>query len=132
MCLGCNSSRGEVIFTGDRSVTRRVGEMTSSTNAPASAHSSEGHGRLIVKVYDEDAGGPPITIEAGPGEKVSKVIAEFYERIGATPKPGDRVLCMATGQPVNQDPNLHLKDLAAGPCSDLVFTYAKDTGGACA
>lgn len=104
--------------------------MTSSTNAPANANSSEGHGLLTVKIYDEDAGGPPTTIEAGPGEKVSKVIAEFYERIGATPKPGDRVLCMATGQPVNQDPNLHLKDLAAGPCSALEFTYAKDTGGA--
>jgi len=103
--------------------------MTSSANAPANAH-SEDRGRLVVKVYDEDAGGPPVMIEAGPGEKVSKIIAEFYERIGATPKPGDRVLCLATGQPVNQDPSVRVKDLAAGPCSALEFTYAKDTGGA--
>lgn len=106
--------------------------MTSSSNAPASTHPSDDHGLLTVKFFDEDAGGPPITIQAGPGELVSKVIAEFYARIAATPKPGDRLLCMATGQPINQDPTLHIKDLAAGSCSALEFTYSKDTGGACA
>lgn len=97
---------------------------------PVDAQAATAHGRLTVKVYDEDAGGPPVVIDAAPGQKVGKVIAEFYSRIGATANPGDRVLCMATGQPVNQNPDLHLKDLADGQCADLVFTYAKDTGGA--
>ena len=31
-------------------------------------------GHLVIQVHDEDAGGPPLTVDGGPGEKVSKMV----------------------------------------------------------
>lgn len=94
------------------------------------AAKGDGGGRLQVSVFDEDAGGPPTIILAGPGEKVGKIIDEFYSRIEATPKPGDRLQCLATGEAVDPHRGEHIREYAAGHCGDLVWTFAADTGGA--
>lgn len=96
----------------------------------AGAAKDEGGGRLQVSVFDEDAGGPPTIILAGPGEKVGKLIDEFYSLIEATPKPGDRLQCLATGEAVDPHRGEHIREYAAGYCGDLVWTFAADTGGA--
>jgi hypothetical protein len=108
--------------------------MTDSTDltvSPAPGNQPDAtHGRLTVTVYDEDAGGPPMTFPAGPGEKVGKLVEEIYQRLGEAEKPGDRLLCQATGEPVNSYREMRLRDYAAGRCADLVWTLARDTGGA--
>ncbi len=88
----------------------------------------EGH--LAIQVHDEDAGGPPFTIAGGPGEKVSKMVGAVYTELKIEPKPDDRLACLATGEDVRQYGDLHLRDYAAGKCSDLVWTFVRDTGGA--
>lgn len=87
-------------------------------------------GRLVVRVHDEDAGGPPFTVEGGPGEKVSKVVEAVYATLGFEPKQEDRLTCLSTGEDVRQFGDLHLREYASGKCSDLVWTFARDTGGA--
>jgi hypothetical protein len=87
-------------------------------------------GRLTVTVYDEDAGGPPLTFEAGPGEKISKVIRELYEALGVSESETDRLICHATGESVKAHREMHLKEYADGLCGDLTWTYSRDTGGA--
>lgn len=87
-------------------------------------------GHLVIQVYDEDAGGPPFRIDGGPGEKVSKMVAAVYTRVGVEPKPEDRLTCLATGEDVRQYGEMHLREYASGKCRDLVWTFARDTGGA--
>ncbi|MEV0623571.1 hypothetical protein AB0I81_60360 [Nonomuraea sp. NPDC050404] len=89
-------------------------------------------GRLVVQVYDEDAGGPPFVFDGGPGEKVSKIIKEVYGKLELEPKPDDRLTCLATGEDVRQYGDMHLRDYASGRCRDLVWTFVRDTGGASA
>ena len=50
-------------------------------------------GHLVIQVYDEDAGGPPFTIDGGPGEMVSKMVAAVYTKLKVEPKPDDRLTC---------------------------------------
>jgi hypothetical protein len=88
------------------------------------------HGRLTVAVHDEDSGGDPLRFRAGPGEKVSKVMAELYNELGVPEADDDRLLCLATGEPVKPYRHLHLREYAAGQCAALVWTYARGTGGA--
>ena len=88
------------------------------------------HGRLAVTVYDEDTGGDPLVLEFGPGERVQKAIDKLYEKLNTSPRPGDRLLCEATGEPVSAHAPEHLRDYAAGACPRLVWTFARDTGGA--
>lgn len=87
-------------------------------------------GRLTVTVHDEDAGGPPLTFLAGPGEKISKIIRELYEALGVPERESDRLICHATGEAVKAHREMHLKDYADGQCGDLIWTYSRDTGGA--
>jgi hypothetical protein len=87
-------------------------------------------GHLVVQVYNEDIGGPPFTVDGGPGEKVSKIVEAVYGRLGLDQKPTDRLLCHATGEDVRQYGDMHLRDYAVGRCSALVWTFARDHGGA--
>lgn len=104
------------------------------TDDPGTAPDGKGKptppGHLLVQVYNEDAGGPPMRVSSGPGEKLSKVIDAVYSALGVTPKPEDRLTCLATGEDVRQYGDLHLREYAAGQCNDLVWTFARDTGGA--
>lgn len=52
----------------------------SSIEQTSKGHDDE-HGRLTVAVHDEDSAGDPLRFRAGPGEKVSKVIAELYNEL---------------------------------------------------
>lgn len=88
--------------------------------------------RLAIQVYDEDAGGPPFTIYGGPGEKVSELVKAVYAELKLEPKPEDRLICVATGEDVRQYGDMHLREYASGKCSELVWTFARDTGGASA
>lgn len=88
------------------------------------------HGRLVVTVYDEDTGGDPLVLRFGRGEQVQKAIDGVYEGLNTTPRAGDRLLCEATGEPVAAHASEHLKDYAEGACPGLVWTFARDTGGA--
>lgn len=88
------------------------------------------HGRLVVTIHDEDAGGDPIRIEAGPGRKVGHIIDDLYSTLGVTPQPSDRLLCLATGEPVAPHRDEHVRDYAASACHDLEWSFARDTGGA--
>lgn len=88
----------------------------------------EGH--LLIRVYDEDAGGPPFTVAGGPGEKVSKMVQAVYDELKVEPKAEDRLTCLATGEDVRQFGDMHLREYASGKCSDLVWTFVRDTGGA--
>ena len=94
------------------------------------ARPDDDKGPLTVRVHDEDAGGAPLTFTAGPGEKVSKIIADLYEELNAPAQPNDRLLCLATGEPVAPHAHEHLRDYAETTCGDLVWTFARDTGGA--
>lgn len=96
---------------------------------PADARPDD-KGPLTVRVHDEDAGGPPLVFTPGPGEKVSKTIDDLYRELNAPAQPNDRLLCMATGEPVAPHANLHMREYAATLCGDLVWTFARDTGGA--
>jgi hypothetical protein len=87
-------------------------------------------GHLVIQVHDEDAGGPPLSVSRGPGEKMSKVVAAVYAKLETTPKPEDRLTCLATGEDVRQYGDMHLRDYASGKCSELVWTFVRDTGGA--
>ena len=100
------------------------------TAQPSHPTPTNDHGRLTVTIYNEDTGGPAETVEAGPGEKVAKVIDEYYALIGASPQPGDRFFCRPNDESLDVYREWHLRDLAAGPCPDLVWTFAHDTGGA--
>jgi hypothetical protein len=88
------------------------------------------HGHLVIEVYNEDAGGPPIAVHGGPGEKVSKMVEAVYAKLHKQPKPDDRLTCLATGEDVRQFGDLHLLEYSAGKCGDLVWTFAHGTGGA--
>lgn len=87
-------------------------------------------GHLTIRVYNEDAGGPPFAVDGGPGERVSKMVAAVYVKLGLEPQPQDRLTCIATGEDVRQFGDLHLREYASGKCSDLEWTFARDTGGA--
>lgn len=87
-------------------------------------------GHMVITVHSDDAGGPPRTINGGPGEKISKMVDAAYGAMGLTPKPGDRLTCVATGEDVRQYGDMHLREYASGRCSDLVWTFARETGGA--
>jgi len=87
-------------------------------------------GHLTVTVHDEDRGGVPLSIGAGPGEKVSKVIDDLYARLGYTPEPSDRIVCLANGEDVRQSGDMHMRDYAVSTCADLEWTFARATGGA--
>jgi hypothetical protein len=87
-------------------------------------------GHLRVTVFNEDSGGAPIIVSAGPGEKVEKVITMVYAELNKQPSDRDRLICVATGESAKPYAQLHLRDYASGQCSDLVWSYAGDTGGA--
>jgi hypothetical protein len=87
-------------------------------------------GHLVIQVHDEDAGGPPLTVDGGPGEKVSKMVEVVYTKLKLAPKPDDRLTCHATGEDVRRYGDMHLSEYASGKCSDLVWTFVRDTGGA--
>lgn len=87
-------------------------------------------GHLAIQVYDEDAGGPPFTVDGRPGEKVSKMVEAVYTKLKLAPKPDDRLTCLATGEDVRQYGDMHLREYASGKCSELVWTFVRDTGGA--
>jgi hypothetical protein len=93
-------------------------------------HGADEHGRLTVTVHDEDTGGDPLTMRFGPGERVEKAIDKLYEQLNTTPRPGDRLLCEATGEAVSAHASEHLRDYAMSACAGLVWTFARDTGGA--
>lgn len=104
--------------------TDAQGEAGAEDDKPSSP------GRLAVQVHNEDAGGPPFTIYGGPGEKVSEVVVAVYAELKLEPKPTDRLLCLATGEDVRQYGDMHLREYASGKCSELIWTFARDTGGA--
>jgi len=87
-------------------------------------------GHLVIQVHDEDAGGPPLTVDGGPGEKVSKMVEAVYTKLKLAPKPDDRLTCHATGEDVRQYGDMHLSEYASGKCSELVWTFVRGTGGA--
>ena len=87
-------------------------------------------GHLVITIHSDDAGGPPKTIHGGPGEKISKMVEAAYAALGTTPKAGDRLTCVATGEDVKQYGEMHLRQYASGLCSDLIWTFARETGGA--
>ncbi len=87
-------------------------------------------GHLVITVHNDDAGGPPQTIHGGPGEKISKMVDAAYAALGTTPTPGDRLTCVASGEDVRQYGDMHLREYASGRCRDLVWTFARATGGA--
>lgn len=89
-------------------------------------------GHLVIQVYNEDAGGPPFTVDGGPGEKVSKMVKAVYDKLRLATKPDDRLTCLATGEDVRQYGDMHLREYASGKCTELVWTFARDTGGASA
>lgn len=89
-------------------------------------------GHLVVQVYNEDAGGPPFTVHGGPGEKVSKMVEAVYDELKLQASTDDRLTCAATGEDVRQYGDMHLREYASGSCSELVWTFARDTGGASA
>lgn len=97
-------------------------------NEQSEAH--EPPGQLVVTVYNEDAGGKPFTVRGGPGDKVAKVVEAVYTKLGFAAKPDDRLTCLATGQDVRQHGAMHLSAYASGECSDLIWTFVRDTGGA--
>jgi hypothetical protein len=87
-------------------------------------------GHLVIEVYNQDAGGPPVAVHGAPGEKVSKMIDAVYAKLHQQPQLDDRLTCLATGEDVRQFGDLHLLDYSAGNCRDLVWTFAHGTGGA--
>lgn len=101
---------------------------TEETNGKIDRKTTPGH--LAIRVYDEDAGGPPVTVHGGPGERVSKIVAAVYAKLQREPRPDDRLTCLATGEDVRQYGDMHLREYASGKCSELVWTFARDTGGA--
>ena len=103
-----------------------MGEAITSA-AKAGKHD---HGRLTVTVYDEDAGGDPLTFDFGPGEKVQKAIDALYDALNTSPGREDRLLCEASGEAVGPHATEHLRDYATGTCAALVWTFARGTGGA--
>lgn len=100
---------------------REMDDKTDKTTPP---------GRLVIHVYDEDAGGPPFTVDGGPGEKVSKMVVAVYAMLNVEPKLDDRLTCLATGEDVRQYGDMHLREYMSGKCSELVWTFVRDTGGA--
>jgi len=85
---------------------------------------------LTVTIHDEDSGGPPISLPAGPGTPVRTVIERLYAELGTERRPGDRLRCLANGSNVFGHEAEHLGDYAVSVCTDLVWAFARDTGGA--
>jgi hypothetical protein len=89
------------------------------------------HGKdLTVVVHDEDAGGKPHEISAGPGTPVRVVVERFYKEFGSEHQDGDRLYCLATGEDVFSHGDEHLGDYAKSSCSTLEWGFARPTGGA--
>jgi hypothetical protein len=109
---------------------RTVMASTDAQQIGDTAGKETARGHLAIKVYDEDAGGPPFTVEGGAGEKVSKMVEAVYAKLNLDPKTDDRLACAATGEDVRQYGDMHLRDYASGKCSELVWTFARSTGGA--
>ena len=59
-----------------------------------------------------------------------KMVEAVYTKLQLEPKPDDRLTCHATGEDVRQYGDMHLREYASGKCSELVWTFVRDTGGA--
>jgi hypothetical protein len=103
---------------------------TTGTNLVATEEEPVKPGHLVFEVYDEDAGGPPFKVSGAPGEKVSGMIAAVYKKLDLEPQPDDRLTCYDTGEDVRRFKDMHLLQYASGKRPDLVWTFARGTGGA--
>lgn len=95
------------------------------TQAAANAD-TKGHSDFVV-IYDDT--GADVTISAPAGWKIRKVIEEAYDRLGETPRPGDRV--EADGTDLAPYLDLRVKEfIEQGIAPDLTFNIISATGGA--
>jgi hypothetical protein len=85
---------------------------------------------LTVTVHNEDAGGAPVLVKAGPGTPVSTIIDRFYTETKTERKPNDRLVCLRNGQDVFAHAGEHLGDYQASQCSALEWGWSGETGGA--
>ena len=85
---------------------------------------------LTVTVHNEDEGGAPIVLHAGPGTPVKTIIERFYEQLGVERKPTDRLTCLATGADVFSHNEEHLGVYAESQCATLEWGWSRATGGA--
>lgn len=93
------------------------------------AHGDHGHD-LEVTIHDEDVGGDPILVHAGPGTPIQTIIDRFYHDINASRQADDRLRCIGSGADVFAHAGLHLADYAESSCADLVWAFTRGTGGA--
>ena len=87
-------------------------------------------GSLTVTIHNEDAGGDPYEIKAGPGTPVETIIARFYREAGMERKPNDRLVCLGNGQDVFAHASEHLGAYRTTGCQALEWGWAGETGGA--
>lgn len=85
---------------------------------------------LTVVVHDEDAGGKPFEIHAGPGAPVRTVIDRFYKELDTGHQEGDRLICLGNGQDVFSHAQEHLGDYQTSNCTALEWGYSRPTDGA--
>ena len=85
---------------------------------------------LTVTVHDEDAGGEPFVIRAGPGTPVATVIERFYEELKSVREDTDRLTCLGSGADVFTHSSEHLGDYATAACPALEWGWSRATGGA--
>lgn len=85
---------------------------------------------LTVTVHNEDAGGDPVRMNAGPGTPVSTIIDRFYRETQTERKTGDRLVCLGNGEDVFAHAAQHLGDYKTSHCSALEWGWSGETGGA--
>jgi len=85
---------------------------------------------LTVIIHDEDVGGDPVEVKAGPGAPVETIISRFYSAKMTEGKPGDRLVCLGNGQDVFAHASEHLGDYRTTSCHALEWGWSGETGGA--
>ena len=85
---------------------------------------------LTVVIHDEDSGGQPHQVHAGPGTPVREVIDRFYKELATGRQDGDRLYCLATGQDVFSHAEEHLGNYKNTSCTALEWGFSRPTGGA--
>ncbi len=99
--------------------------MSTESSAP------HDHGKdLTVVIHNEDAGGEPYEVHAGPGTPVREVIARFYQELGSEQQQGDRLICIGNGQDVFSHGDEHLGEYQQASCTALEWGFSRQTGGA--
>jgi hypothetical protein len=84
----------------------------------------------VVRIDNEDSG-RTINIRAGDRVKINRIIELMYGKFRLDPEPTDRLNCIHDGEDVFAFRALTLGEyLAAGHCSDLIWGFSSDTGGA--